>query len=567
MAAINVHIGTQSPEDRQHETCEIGHDGTLGARGARACTPSIERMHVGQTRMIWVRRALTDWMENVQYRIITRGPDLVFETSEPFKNTQFPWLHDRSEKQNTFVLIGEAGKMGCPTWDLPAGSPVLGGACPAATHGQSTVPVQIRRKNAKAVGAPVRLRETICQLCVAGDTLVLVQGKGWRSIESLPAGEDFVVWSGVQWRQTHKIHQGKQKCVDVVTSLGHRLRCTPDHKIATMRGMIPACELQLGIDCAASQVGAYHIEVQTGLRPPLQPDPPLVTFTFDAILPVADAHEVYDLVNVGPERQFVANGITVSNCYAEGSNYSTFTTQLVELLRYWWTIELLDNGRTEEWIETMVEAIQRAPFPVERGGLIDPRTGAPILPMRIHSSGDFFSQKYAEAWIAIVNRLPNITFWAPTRIWAAGEGWIKFWRESRDLIQHQNLIVRPSAYHTDDPAPSENGRMISCETGNDTADPRIEMRNESPWSRGSYPFTAAGTTAIYKFNDKNAQAERGADVIGQKGSIDPRYDWQCSAYAVIDDAKSCQNATGIDGKEGCRVCWLNPDKRINYTAH
>jgi hypothetical protein len=412
MAAINVHIGTQAPEDRQDDTCDVG------ALGARASVPPIEQMHVGQTRMVWVRRALTEWMADKQYRIVMKGPELAFEISTPFENTQFPWMYDKAKTQSRFGLIGEAGKMGCPTWDLPAGSPVLGGACPAATQGQSTVPIKLRKKNEKAVGAPVRLKETICQLC-----------------------------------------------------------------------------------------------------------------------------------------------------YAEGGNYSTFTIQLGELIRYWWTRELLSDGREDEWIETVVEAIRRSRFPLERADLIDPRTGRPVLPMRVHSSGDFFSQKYAAAWIEVANRLPEITFWAPTRTWAGGEGWIEFWREASDKILHKNLIVRPSAYHTDDPAPGPGNRMIPCETGHDTNNPHIVMRPETPWSEGPYPFTAAGTTAVYKFNDKNAQAARDVDAIRKGGSIDPRYDWQCGTYAIMDDSKSCQNAMGPDGKEGCRVCWLYPDKRINYTAH
>jgi hypothetical protein len=353
----------------------------------------------------------------------------VIELSKPFEADLFPWLLDKATKpQSKFGLIGEAGKMGCPTWDLPAGSPVVDGSCVGATYGQSTVPAEIRRKNEKAVGHPVRLREALCQLC-----------------------------------------------------------------------------------------------------------------------------------------------------YAEGGNYSTFGTQLRELLVYWWTREMIESGRAEEWVDVMVEAIRRSPFPVERE--IDPRTQRPILPMRVHSSGDFFSHAYTAAWIEIVNRLPEVMFWAPTRTWAAGRGWLEFWLDAKARILHDNFILRPSSYHTDDPAIGSKRRMISCETGNDSPEPRTVMRPETPWEKPeAYPFTAEGTTAIYKFNDKNWQRVEadgnGIDPaqlihdIRLNGSRDPRYDWSCAAYAAVDEAKTCQHAVAPDdGLIGCRACWLTPNLRDSYTAN
>ena len=414
MAAIDIHIGTQDDQDRQDTSCEF----VPGLGAARSCIPPIEQMHVGQTRMVWVRRALTDWMSNsgIQFRLVLNGEELGFEISEPFENTQFQWLLDKSKAQRFFTLIGEAAKMGCPTWDLPAGSPVLGGSCPAATAGQSTVPLQIRKKAEPAVGEPVRLREAICEIC-----------------------------------------------------------------------------------------------------------------------------------------------------YAEGGNYSTFTTQLGELLRYWWTRQLLDEGRTEEWVATMVEAVKRSAFPVER--MADPRTGGQLLPMRVHSSGDFFSHAYARAWIEVVNRVPEVMFWAPTRTWAAG-GWLKFWDENVKKIQHGNLILRPSSYHTDDPAIAQGAQMIACHVGGlpEFGEGKTVERPQQPWA-GGYPFTSQGTTAIYKFNDLNSIAGRDVAEIAAQGSVDPRYDWQCATYAVISDSHSCRNAVAPDGEVGCRACWVRTDLRVNYTAH
>lgn len=419
MSAINIHIGTQAPEDRQDQSCDV----SFGAE-ARVCTPPIEQQHVGQTRMLWVRQALTDWSVGIQYQIILKNGSLGFEITPKFHADLFPWLYDKSgsKGQTFFSLIGEAAKMGCPTWDLPAGSPHLGGTCPGATWGQSTVPIGVREaRGIKAVGQPVKLRETICQMC-----------------------------------------------------------------------------------------------------------------------------------------------------YAEGGNYSTFAIQLGELLHYWWTRELLMTGRTDEWIATMVEAISRARFPVERHP--DPRDPSrPLMPMRVHSSGDFFSPDYAAAWIKIANQMSHVTFWAPTRTWAASSGWVNFWRKSTPTIEHSNLIVRPSAYMTDDPAPSTGGRMIPCETGRDSSNPHVEMRPETPWGIDPedprYPFNAQGTTAVYKFNDQNWHGHVSIEDIIKHGSKDPRYDWQCGTYAIMNNEDSCYNAMAPDGKKTCRACWIRPELRVNYTVH
>lgn len=40
-----------------------------------------------------------------------------------------------------------------------------------------------------------------------------------------------------------------------------------------------------------------------------------------------------------------------------------------------------------------------------------------INKIRIHSSGDFYSQKYLEKWFAIATKLPNIIFYAYTKSW------------------------------------------------------------------------------------------------------------------------------------------------------
>jgi hypothetical protein len=396
VAAIDIHIGTQAPADRTTPVaCDI--DGKTSevelGRGGRACVPELSYTHNGLTRMLWIRRELEDILAGTRVAVVdggslgrtgSAGARLYFTLDPSFEKYAIPWMPAANGLDSTAV-IGKAGKMACPTWDLPAGSPLTGGSCPGATEGQSTIPVEIRDKAARAAGVQVRIRETICQLC-----------------------------------------------------------------------------------------------------------------------------------------------------YASNGQYASPHVQVGEIIRYWWCREQMATPeKIAAWVDTMVRAIQGEQFPDER--MIDPRTGRPVLPMRVHSSGDFFSPTYARAWVEVCNRVPEVMFWAPTRTWASAS-WNEHWRRILPALQHGNLVLRPSAYHTGDAAPSAQ---------------------DHPWA-GDYPYTATGTTALYRFDD--AGSTNGV-------SNDPRYDWSCQTYAIVDEAHSCPKARAPDGKIGCRVCWLRPDLRVNYTAH
>jgi hypothetical protein len=68
--------------------------------------------------------------------------------------------------------------MGCGIWDLPAGTPLIGGTCPAATAGQWIVSDEDRAKSARAMLPPpgqprtaefkVDVASSICSRCYAG---------------------------------------------------------------------------------------------------------------------------------------------------------------------------------------------------------------------------------------------------------------------------------------------------------------------------------------------------------------------------------------------------------------
>lgn len=265
---------------------------------------------------------------------------------------------------------------------------------------------------------------------------------------------------------------------------------------------------------------------------------------------------VFDLLNVGDEHQFLANGITVSNCYAEGGQYSTGQVQFAQVLRYAWTKQAIADG---SFVDVMDWAVKNADFMLDGGWekieTTDPETGETRkerqrvdpervehdgtrgLYFRLHDSGDYWSMPYIAAWREIADRNPDITFWSPSRVWA-----VRSLREAVNVYNTpvRNLIIRPSAYHINEPPPS----VDELGTG---------------WSAGSCAF---------KDTKKPSQESR-------LGPNDP-YQWDCQAYQTDNDKVTCRGAMAPDGQKGCRACWRfgRSDEHgratglvINYTLH
>lgn len=220
-----------------------------------------------------------------------------------------------------------------------------------------------------------------------------------------------------------------------------------------------------------------------------------------------------------------------AGCYANVNNYAYGSKQLASLLLLAWVKQALTNARpraydgapSNEFIELMVEAIDRAAYVSDRLG-----REHNVRFFRIHDSGDFFHPSYLRAWKEIANRfLKNnpegrkpVIFWAPTRMWAV-PGWDRIIAQVNTPAH--NLVIRPSAYHINTPALP---------------------------SGGGY---AAGSAVTAKGHIAQAQAA-GA------------FEWNCPAYDGAKD-HSCTAAKAPGGKPGCRACWVHPDMTINYKLH
>jgi len=207
-------------------------------------------------------------------------------------------------------------------------------------------------------------------------------------------------------------------------------------------------------------------------------------------------------------------------CYAEGGRYATSLLQYGALLRYIWARRALSDG---SFVDVLRYAIAHAEFFLDggtQGGNHYERETHPGRYFRLHDSGDFFSAEYLMAWRAVADAFPDITFWAPTRIWATSWG-VDAVNEINHPARHiPNLVIRPSAY------------MVGS----------IPPRDLGPgWSKGTA-------------------------VLGPSEPLSSYF--ECGAYRSDEPTKSCRNSIGPDGRLGCRACWRHGhDLEIAYRLH
>jgi hypothetical protein len=141
-------------------------------------------------------------------------------------------------------------------------------------------------------------------------------------------------------------------------------------------------------------------------------------------------------------------------CYATGGQYATGNVQFIQSLRFIWTAMALADG---SFVDTMTWAVQHADYVLDGGaagtGFYGPERH-PGRYFRLHDSGDIFAPSYLRGWKEVANNCPDILFWAPSRAWAQGGG-VEMVNEINN--PPNNLIIRPSAYCTNEPAPTNLG--------------------------------------------------------------------------------------------------------------
>ena len=127
--------------------------------------------------------------------------------------------------------------------------------------------------------------------------------------------------------------------------------------------------------------------------------------------------------------------------------------------RYVWVRECLKSEEgTHSFVSTMVEVIRR--------------TGNPYF--RVHDSGDLFSPAYVWAWVRIVQALPGVRFWFPTRSWrpltmsrVSPATKVAWELALLALSAEPNVTVRPSALFFNAPAPRIPGLAAGSTAASD----------------------------------------------------------------------------------------------------
>jgi hypothetical protein len=279
-----------------------------------------------------------------------------------------------------------------------------------------------------------------------------------------------------------------------------------------------------------------------------------------SIVPLATLRKGRDLVAKYVENMPLGAAICES-CYATGGQYGTGNVQYAQVLRFIWARQAIQEqmGSSTAFVETMTAAIANADFKLA-GGKVQAGEDRKVPPepsgrrfFRLHDSGDFFSIPYLEQWKAVCERFPDITFWAPSRVWAAGSKWVDAVNEINRPRggKPSNLVIRPSAFYVNGHAPRKLGPGWA--SGSTVVDIKVDGGPPPDWK---------------------AHVERveGHTMPVSGNGPDERFQWSCRAYSS-GSTKTCRSAAAPPGMgdpdtgRGCRVCWIMPDVEVNYHPH
>lgn len=158
---------------------------------------------------------------------------------------------------------------------------------------------------------------------------------------------------------------------------------------------------------------------------------------------------------------FYGEGTICGDCYARKGSYTAYPNVMkAQHARYAWVKECLKtDAGTDSFVATMVATIRRAVAGEQRK--YGPEVGNYF---RVHDSGDLFSPAYTWAWVRIVQALPEVRFWFPTRSWRpltmskiSAETKMAWEIALLALASEPNVTVRPSALFFNSPAPQIAG--------------------------------------------------------------------------------------------------------------
>jgi len=286
------------------------------------------------------------------------------------------------------------------------------------------------------------------------------------------------------------------------------------------------------------------------------------------------------------------------HCYATKGNYEYASMNIKQLMIFAWTIQAVrawahkDGPQPGNFVDVMTAAIhnwdfQLGPYMENGKSYLPEREDLPYpYYFRIHDSGDFYHKTYLAAWKAVADNLPDVCFWAPTRIWNTGWGINEVRRINGDGKQ-RNFIVRPSIYHVNEAPPANTKlakKILDPRSGfagwttvySKARKPLPRQTDYGPGELVEMPQVVADVTGrskvqLHVLNDESAAA------LNRPYQPDIRpapYGFDCQAYlSEKGEAESCRNASpparlgGAQGIKGCRACWVADRTTVNYTQH
>lgn len=431
-----------------------------------------------------------------------------------------PWSSTGSITAVTRVALWSVGnsKMRCPSFDLPAGGMVSGGTCPGATLGQTlqtneavlTHAAQIQKAerdvwNAEVLAAKKALIES-----------GVIKPPTKKHKRVMPADMYFGPNNPPRIQADEETEEDAEDTSDETSEVD------PDRD--------PDAPPRLSGFGAPPTVGDMKLPPTHGLK----------GSALKAVKATGGKLKLWKSI--------------CGKCFAVGTAAMHTSVMFAEMIREAWTRWCLENDQ-EQWIRVMTDSLTAGRAILDQRLKLktcpDPTLDKyDIYPVRLHSSGDFFSQDYADMWVKVINRVgqyelenniiskvdnkPKTRFWAPTRTWAAWgpNAWSRIMSKIDPRLD--TIAVRASSYHVGDPAP---GAVVP------------------PGEKG-YALGAATTSAYLPNPDKSL------------------YDFLCPVYMEGTTSVSCAAAkmdenglTAGRTAPGCRACWTAPNKRISYTYH
>lgn len=519
------------PKDAAKSWMSIQRNMSLPGSGdpkAPTVRDEAEKLLKNRDIVIYINQKHNDSVRIAVFPAITNA-----EVYDVFVRAGYPDIkkpkHPSKAAINNVTALTETTKMGCYSWNLPAGPAKLGGTCPASGLGFMYSTRNELERTQSALRDPetvIRPLSFICNGCYA-----------LKAAYGNPSNIFFMALKMIVTQRLLRIEAARERGSD---------KREPRFHFASAE-VFDAAEKKFGNKRLTSEV--LGLAYADGMLSP-------VDFGFDHFMRMAiERSRARVRVRRAKLKHF---GYTAIEYEATERNVN-----LVEVRDE--AIKLMDVVEDETTKPAMRKKAQdNLATLFKNTRLTEADILAPVgkgkrkrdvweLPdpdyFRIHDAGDFFNDSYFNSWMKVCSSLPDVWFWAPTRVWAFRGSLSDGTRRDEDALSMvpKNLALRPSTLH---------------------------FRDEAP--------TAAylDSLGLPKYQPSIGNGLSAAS--GSAPKIPTATDWKCPAYehwskkggAIRLDSKTgkpvggtCATARGPNGEEGCRACWRYNDTVVFYSEH